>query len=101
VAGDSGSAPATTNARRRPNPLSALAGCRTIGCMSLYHPKRYKLSFVESPTRTDVPSIQTMKMSTCSHQQMTNHHDSRLLSQLSETLHIWLGISGVSDAIIQ
>jgi hypothetical protein len=29
------------------------------------------------------------EMSTCTHQQMTNHHDSRLLSQLSETLHIW------------
>jgi hypothetical protein len=25
-----------------------------IGCINLYHPKRYKLSFVESPTRTDI-----------------------------------------------
>jgi uncharacterized protein YjiS (DUF1127 family) len=28
-------------------------------------------------------------MSTCSHQQMINHHDSGLLNQLSETFHIW------------
>jgi hypothetical protein len=30
-----------------------------------------------------------MKMSKSSHQQMINRHDSELLSQLSETLHIW------------
>jgi hypothetical protein len=67
--------------------------------MSLYHPKRYKLSIVESPTRTDIASVQKMKMSKTSHQQMINHHDSGLSSQLSETPTG--GISGESDAIIQ
>ncbi len=38
--------------------------------MSLYHPKRYKLPFVESPTRTDVASVQKLKMSKSSHQQI-------------------------------
>ncbi|WJR77797.1 DUF1127 domain-containing protein [Bradyrhizobium sp. NP1] len=28
-------------------------------------------------------------MSTCSHQTMTNHHDSGFLSQVNETLHVW------------
>src|SRR5258708_39912629 len=52
--------------------------------MSLYHPKGYKLSIVESPTRTDIVWVQKMKMSKSSHQQMIDHHDSGLLSQLSE-----------------
>jgi hypothetical protein len=81
--------PATTTAAERPNPIERAGSLPDHRCMSLYHPKRYKLSFVESPTRTDVGSLQKMKMSTCSHQQMTNHHDSGLLSQLSETLRIW------------
>jgi uncharacterized protein YjiS (DUF1127 family) len=29
-------------------------------------------------------------MSTCTHESMTNHHDSGLLAQLNETLHVWL-----------
>src|SRR4030088_1091274 len=29
-------------------------GSANIGCMSSYHPKRYKLSFVGSPTRADI-----------------------------------------------
>jgi uncharacterized protein YjiS (DUF1127 family) len=28
-------------------------------------------------------------MSTCTHESMTNHHGSSLLSQLSDTLHLW------------
>jgi uncharacterized protein YjiS (DUF1127 family) len=28
-------------------------------------------------------------MSTCTHESMTNHHDSGLLAQLTETLHVW------------
>ncbi len=28
-------------------------------------------------------------MSTCTHESMTNHHGSSLLSQLSDTLHTW------------
>lgn len=28
-------------------------------------------------------------MSTCSHQTMTNHHNSGFLSQVNETLHVW------------
>src|SRR5216684_2362081 len=57
--------------------------------MSLYHPKRYKLPFVESPTRTDIMWLRKMKVSKSSHQKMINHHDSGLLSQLSEPLRIW------------
>jgi hypothetical protein len=53
-----------------------------------YHPKRYKLSIVESPTRTDITSVLKVKMSKSSYQKMIKHHDFGLLSQLSET-HIW------------
>jgi uncharacterized protein YjiS (DUF1127 family) len=28
-------------------------------------------------------------MSTCTHETMTNHHDSGLFAQLSETFHTW------------
>ncbi len=28
-------------------------------------------------------------MSTCTHQSMTNHHVSGILSQLSDTFHVW------------
>ena len=28
-------------------------------------------------------------MSTCTHETMRNHHDTGLLTQLSETFHIW------------
>ena len=28
-------------------------------------------------------------MSTCTHETMTNHHDSGLFAQLSDTLHTW------------
>src|SRR5258708_21793217 len=59
-----------------------------IGCMSFYHPMRYKLSIVESPTRTDIPLNSEDENVSCSHQQMINHHGSGLLSRLSET-HIW------------
>jgi uncharacterized protein YjiS (DUF1127 family) len=30
-----------------------------------------------------------MKMSSCTHESMINHHELGLLSQLSETLHVW------------
>jgi hypothetical protein len=43
--------------RRFDDPISAHR------MMSLYHPKRYKLSFAESPTRTDIASLQNMKTS--------------------------------------
>jgi uncharacterized protein YjiS (DUF1127 family) len=60
--------------------------------MSLYHPKRYKVSFVNSPDSADIRRnriLQEPKMSTYTHESMINHHEPRLLSQIAETLHIW------------
>ena len=60
--------------------------------MSLYHPKRYKVSFVESPDEADIPPnrlLQELNMSTFTHESMINHHEPGFLSQVAETLHVW------------
>jgi uncharacterized protein YjiS (DUF1127 family) len=60
--------------------------------MSLYHPKRYKVSFVEGSNRADIGSnrvLQEPKMSTYTHESMINHHAPGILSQIAETLHVW------------
>ena len=60
--------------------------------MSLYHVKRYKVSFVESLDEADIRTnrlaLET-KMSTFTHESMINHHESGILSQLAETVHVW------------
>ena len=60
--------------------------------MSLYHPKRYKVSFVEGPDNTDIGInrlLQEPQMSTYTHESMINHHGPGILSQLAETFHVW------------
>jgi uncharacterized protein YjiS (DUF1127 family) len=60
--------------------------------MSLYHPKRYKVSFVRSSDKADIGFIRVLqepKMSTYTHESMINHHGPGILSQLAETLHVW------------
>jgi uncharacterized protein YjiS (DUF1127 family) len=60
--------------------------------MSLYHPKRYKVSFVESPDEADVRGsrlLQEPQMSTYTHESMTNHHVPGVLSQMADTIHVW------------
>jgi uncharacterized protein YjiS (DUF1127 family) len=60
--------------------------------MSLYHPKRYKVSFVEGLNDTDISGsrlLQEPKMSTYTHESMINHHGTGFLSRLAETLHVW------------
>jgi uncharacterized protein YjiS (DUF1127 family) len=60
--------------------------------MSLYHPKRYKVSFVECPDEADIRFNRLAlesRMSTFTHESMINHHEPRILSQLAETLHVW------------
>jgi uncharacterized protein YjiS (DUF1127 family) len=60
--------------------------------MNLYHPKRYKVSFVESPDEADVHGnrlLQELQMSTYTHESMTNHHVPGALSQMADTLHVW------------
>jgi uncharacterized protein YjiS (DUF1127 family) len=60
--------------------------------MSLYHPKRYKVSFVDSPNSTDISAsriLQEPKMSTYTHESMINHHGTGFLTQVTETLHLW------------
>jgi uncharacterized protein YjiS (DUF1127 family) len=60
--------------------------------MSLYHPKRYKVSFVESLDQANISAnrlLQELKMSTFTHESMINHHGPGLVTQLAETLHIW------------
>ena len=60
--------------------------------MSLYHPKRYKVSFVESPDEADIRFKRLAlepKMSTFTHESMINHHERGILSQVAETFHIW------------
>jgi uncharacterized protein YjiS (DUF1127 family) len=60
--------------------------------MSLSHVKRCKVSFVESSDGADI-RVKNLalepKMSTCTHESMTNHHVPGLLNQLGETLHVW------------
>jgi uncharacterized protein YjiS (DUF1127 family) len=60
--------------------------------MSLYHPKRYKVSFVKGSDSADIGFkriLQESKMSTYTHESMINHHDQGILSQIGETLHVW------------
>jgi uncharacterized protein YjiS (DUF1127 family) len=60
--------------------------------MSLYHPKRYKVSFVEGSDGADISFkrvLQEPKMSTYTHESMINHHEPGILSQIGETLHVW------------
>jgi uncharacterized protein YjiS (DUF1127 family) len=60
--------------------------------MSLFHPKRYKVSFVEGPAEVDISPnrlLQELKMSTYTHESMINHHGQGVLSQLAETFHVW------------
>jgi uncharacterized protein YjiS (DUF1127 family) len=60
--------------------------------MSLYHPKRYKVSFVEGSNEADISAnrlLQEPKMSTYTHESMINHHAPGFLGQLAETLHVW------------
>jgi uncharacterized protein YjiS (DUF1127 family) len=60
--------------------------------MSLYHPKRYKVSFVEGSDKADIGSnrvLQEPKMSTYTHESMINHHEPGILSQLADLLHVW------------
>jgi uncharacterized protein YjiS (DUF1127 family) len=60
--------------------------------MSLYHPKRYKVSFVNSANSADIRCnriLQELKMSTYTQESMINHHESGLLAQIGETLHVW------------
>jgi uncharacterized protein YjiS (DUF1127 family) len=60
--------------------------------MSLYHPKRYKVSFVDGSNQADIGSkrvLQESKMSTYTHESMINHHELGILSQIGETLNVW------------
>jgi uncharacterized protein YjiS (DUF1127 family) len=60
--------------------------------MSLFHPKRYKVSFVEGPIEADIAGnrlLQEPRMSTYTHESMINHHVPGVLSQLAETFHVW------------
>jgi uncharacterized protein YjiS (DUF1127 family) len=60
--------------------------------MSLYHPKRYKVSFVEGSDSADISGkriLQEPKMSTYTHESMINHHGPGIFSQLAETFHVW------------
>jgi uncharacterized protein YjiS (DUF1127 family) len=60
--------------------------------MSLYHPKRYKVSFVEGLNRADIRFnrvLEEPKMSTYTHESMINHHEPGILSQIGETLSVW------------
>jgi uncharacterized protein YjiS (DUF1127 family) len=60
--------------------------------MSLYHPKWYKVSFVEGSNQADIGSnrvLQEPKMSTYTHESMINHHEPGILSRLGETFHVW------------
>jgi uncharacterized protein YjiS (DUF1127 family) len=60
--------------------------------MNLYHPKRYKVSFVEASNCADIRRsrlLQEPQMSTYTHESMINHHGTGVLTQLAETLHVW------------
>jgi uncharacterized protein YjiS (DUF1127 family) len=60
--------------------------------MSLYHPKWYKVSFVEWPGEAHIRSnrlLQERKMSTFTHESMINHHAPGVLSQVADTFHVW------------
>jgi uncharacterized protein YjiS (DUF1127 family) len=60
--------------------------------MSLFHPKRYKVSFVKGTAEADISVnrlLQEPQMSTYTHESMINHHEPGFLSQVAETLHVW------------
>jgi uncharacterized protein YjiS (DUF1127 family) len=60
--------------------------------MSLYHPKRYKVSFVEWLDEADIRRnrlLQERQMSTFTHESMINHHEPGVLSQVADTFHLW------------
>ena len=60
--------------------------------MSLYHPKRYKVSFVERPDSADIGCNRLATGAENVHlhaKSMINHHGPGILSQLAETLHVW------------
>jgi uncharacterized protein YjiS (DUF1127 family) len=60
--------------------------------MSLYHPKRYKVSFAESPDGADIRAnrlLQELNMSTFTHESMINNHELGILSRVAETIHVW------------
>jgi uncharacterized protein YjiS (DUF1127 family) len=60
--------------------------------MRFYHPKRYKVSFVQSPNFSDIILTEYLLeaiMSTCTHETMTNNHASDFLAQIGETFHVW------------
>jgi uncharacterized protein YjiS (DUF1127 family) len=60
--------------------------------MRLYHPKRYKVSFVEGADSADIRCnrlLQELKMSTYTHESMINHHGTGFLTRLVETFHAW------------
>jgi uncharacterized protein YjiS (DUF1127 family) len=60
--------------------------------MSLYHPNRYELSFVDSLDEADICANRLaleLKMSTFTHESMINHHERGILSRVAETLHVW------------
>ena len=83
---------AASNARNPFSDGSLAVIPRSPKYMSLYHPKRYKVSFVNSPISADISSsrlLQEPKMSTFTHKSMINHHEPGILSQVAETLHVW------------
>jgi uncharacterized protein YjiS (DUF1127 family) len=60
--------------------------------MSLFHPKRYKVSFVECHAEADISTrilLQEPQMSTLTRESMINHHEPGILSQFIDTLHVW------------
>jgi uncharacterized protein YjiS (DUF1127 family) len=60
--------------------------------MSLYHAKRYKVSFVKGTDEADICAnrlAKELKMSTFTHESMINHHGHGFWSQVTETIHIW------------
>jgi uncharacterized protein YjiS (DUF1127 family) len=60
--------------------------------MSLYHPKRYKVSFVEGSDSADIGTnrlLQEPQMSTYTHESMINHHGTGFFARLVETLQVW------------
>jgi uncharacterized protein YjiS (DUF1127 family) len=60
--------------------------------MNLYHPKRYKVSFVEGSNCADIRFkrlLQEPKMSTYTLESMINSHGRGFLTQMVETLHTW------------
>jgi uncharacterized protein YjiS (DUF1127 family) len=60
--------------------------------MRLSHLKRFKVSFADRRNRADITCkgyLEELKMSTCTHESMTNHHVPGVLDHMSEVLHTW------------